>query len=91
MDQDQLRFDIAALLERRQRAIDLAQASLRREHELFQYWRGDPRNDAKYRLWTEQKRVSEHAITIFDAANTKYAEACVKILPESEKGTSHSA
>ena len=78
MDQDQLRFDVAALLEQRQRAIDLAQASLRREHELFQYWLDDPKNDAKYRLWKQQKKATEYAITTFAEANTKYAEACVR-------------
>ena len=91
MDQDQLRFDIAALLEQRRRSIDLAQASMRREHELFQYWRDDPKNDAKYRLWNQQKKATESAVRMFHEANTKYAEACVMMLPESERGRSETA
>ena len=77
MDQDQLRFDVVLLLEQRQRAIDLANASIRREHELFQYWHNDPNNQAKHQLWVEQKKVSEQAISVFDEANTRYVEACV--------------
>ncbi|HLG97238.1 MAG TPA: hypothetical protein VKX49_13085 [Bryobacteraceae bacterium] len=91
MDQDQLRFDIAALLEQRQRTIDLAHASLCREHELFMYWQDDPTNETKRQLWLKQKKISEEAVNVFDHANTRYVKACVKMLPELERGASQTS
>lgn len=91
MDQDELRFDIAVLLEQRQRAIDLAQGSLRRELELFRYWLDDLKNETKRQRWLKQKAISEQATNMFNQASKRYLEACVKILSEPQKGRNRTA